>query len=319
MCIRDSYWIVVERLPFGTYTATRSDHPDTTAIYKCTVQYNATWTTTTIDATGAEDNVYLAQFGGNIELGDYVIIDREDTTSPANGIFDQGEMFKVKTLLSQVAKKLTIKNGCDTAQEETVFEVDSTTGNITAGAGGTTTINGTFNLNGTCTTPYVNATTNKKLTITNGSDITTFEVDTCTGDTVVGNHHGTIFMLAEQYGTSPAAYTKGVDEVHVYRHNPMSVISGGPLTTTADNVVTATSNIEIQANLTSFTKGDLVAIYTTSAIEIIQLTDDPYTGSGGELLLPTSSNAEYTNGGRGMEGTSAQAFSVGANVVKLDK
>ncbi|MBG46331.1 MAG: hypothetical protein CMB76_07425, partial [Euryarchaeota archaeon] len=311
------YWIVVERLPFGTYTAKRSDHPDTTAIYKCVVQYNATWTTTNIDDTGAEENVYLAQFGGSIELGDYVIIDREDTTS--NGIFDQGEMFKVKVLLSQVAKKLTIKNGCDTANEVTVFEVDSTTGNTQLGTGGTTVINGQLSLNGTCASPYTNDPTNKKLTITNGSEITTFEVDTCTGDTTIGNHHGTVFMLAEQYGTAPAAYTKGVDEVHVYRHNPMSVISGGPATTTADNVVTATSNIEIQGNLTSFTKGDLVAIYTADAIEIIQITDDPYTGSGGELLLPTSSNAQYTNGGRGMEGTSARAFSIGANVVKLDK
>ena len=311
------YWIVVERLPFGTYTAKRSDHPDTTAIYKCVVQYNATWTTTTIDATGAEENVYLAQFGGSIELGDYVIIDREDTTS--NGIFDQGEMFKVKVLLSQVAKKLSIKNGCDTANEVTVFEVDSTTGNTQLGTGGTTVINGQLSLNGTCASPYTNDPTNKKLTITNGSEITTFEVDTCTGDTTIGNHHGTVFMLAEQYGTAPAAYTKGVDEVHVYRHNPMSVISGGPATTTADNVVTATSNIEIQGNLTSFTKGDLVAIYTTDAIEIIQITDDPYTGGGGELLLPTSSNAQYTNGGRGVEGTSARAFSIGANVVKLDK
>ena len=313
------YWIVVERLPFGTFTATRSDHSDTTAIYKCTVQYNATWTTTTIDDAGTEDNVYLAQFGGNIELGDYIIIDRKDTTNPANGIFDQGEVFKVKTLLSQVAKKLSIKNGCDTAQEETVFEVDSTTGDIVAGSGGTTIIKGTFNLQGSCSTPYTNSTTNKKLSITNGSAIKTFEVDTCTGDTTIGNHHGTVFMLAEQYGTSPAAYTKGVDEVHVYRHNPMSEISGGPLSTLAAAVVTATSNIEIQGNLTSFTKGDLVALYTAASIEIIQITDDPYTGTGGELILPTASNAEYSNGGRGMEGTSAQAFSIGTNLVKLDK
>ena len=311
------YYIVVERLPFGTYTAKRSDHSDTTAIYKCIVQFNATWTTTTLDDTGTEENVYLAQFGGSIAIGDYVIIDREDTT--ADGIFDQGELFKVKTLLSQVAKKLTIKNGCDTANEEIVFEVDSTTGNTTMGSGGTTIINGQLNLNGTCTTPYTNSTTNKKLTISDGSGITTFEVDTCTGDTNIGNHHGTVFMLSEQFGTTPSAYTKDVDEVHVYRHNPMSVISGGPASTTSAAITSATSNIEIQGNLTSFLKGDMIALYTTSSIEIIRVTDDPYTGSGGEFILPTASNAEYVNGGRGIEGTSAIAFSIGTNLVKLDK
>ena len=221
--------------------------------------------------------------------------------------------------MSQVAKKLTIKNGCDTANEEIVFEVDSTTGNTKMGSGGTTIINGQLNLNGTCTTPYTNSTTNKKLTISDGSGITTFEVDTCTGDTNIGNHHGTVFMLSEQFGTTPSAYTKDVDEVHVYRHNPMSVISGGPASTTSAAITSATSNIEIQGNLTSFLKGDMIALYTTSSIEIIRVTDDPYTGSGGEFILPTASNAEYVNGGRGIEGTSAIAFSIGTNLVKLDK
>ena len=46
------YYLVVERQPFGTFTAIRSDHTDTSAIYKCTVQFNATWTTQLIDGTG---------------------------------------------------------------------------------------------------------------------------------------------------------------------------------------------------------------------------------------------------------------------------
>ena len=51
------YYLEVERLPFGTLSTTRTDHPDETNIYKCTVQYDATWITTSIDATGAEDDV----------------------------------------------------------------------------------------------------------------------------------------------------------------------------------------------------------------------------------------------------------------------
>ena len=66
-------------------------------------------------------------------------------------------------------------------------------------------------------------------------------------------------------------------------------------------------------------KGDLVALYVTdSQIEIIQITDTPYTNAG-LFYLPTSSNAEYTNGGRGVEGTTAQDFAAGVNVVKLEK
>ena len=314
------YYIVVERLPFGTWTATRSDHPDTTPIYKCNVQYDATWITSAIDSGGVSEDVYLSQFGGDIDLGDYVIIDREDTTVPADGVDDQGELFKVETLLSQVAKSFYIKNGCDTAQEESVFSVDSTDGTLVTG--GDANIGGSLNLTGTCTTPYIDADTNRKLKITNNQTVDIFKVDTCTGNTEVGNQHGTVFMLSEQFGSSPAAYSKDSDVVYVYRHNPQSTISGGPSTTTADNIVTATSNIEIQSNLTAFQKGDLVAIYVSgagAAIEVIQITDDPYTGGGGELILPTATNAQYPSGGRGLEGTAAQAFSIGANVVKLDK
>ena len=318
------FFLVVERLPFGTFTAIRSDHNDTAAIYKCNVQFNSTWITTDLDNTGNEENIYLAQFGGTINLGDYVIISRDDGTPSGDGVDDQGELFKVKTLIDQVAKKLSVKTGCDTANEETVFEVDSVTGNVTISSE-TTTISGLLTLNGSCTTPYTNSPTGDKLRITNGGDpaISTFEVDTCTGDTRVGNVHGTVFMLAEQFGTSPSAYTKDSDVVHVYRHNPQSINPNGlgPATTLATAIVPATSNIEIQSNLAAFSMGDLVALYVDGAqIEIIQITDTPRTDTTtGALILPTSTNQTYPAGGRGREGTTAQSFQAGVNVVKLDK
>ena len=318
------FFLVVERLPFGTFTAIRSDHNDTAAIYKCNVQFNSTWITTDLDNTGNEENIYLAQFGGTINLGDYVIISRDDGTPSGDGVDDQGELFKVKTLIDQVAKKLSVKTGCDTANEETVFEVDSVTGNVTISSE-TTTISGLLTLNGSCTTPYTNSPVGDKLRITNGDDpaVTTFEVDTCTGDTTIGNVHGTVFMLAEQFGTSPSAYTKDSDVVHVYRHNPQSINPNGlgPATTLATAIVPATSNIEIQSNLAAFSIGDLVALYVTDQqIEIIQITDTPRTDTTtGALILPTSTNQTYPAGGRGREGTTAQSFQAGVNVVKLDK
>ena len=318
------FFLVVERLPFGTFTAIRSDHNDTAAIYKCNVQFNSTWITTDLDNTGNEENIYLAQFGGTINLGDYVIISRDDGTPSGDGVDDQGELFKVKTLIDQVAKKLSVKTGCDTANEETVFEVDSVTGNVTISSE-TTTISGLLTLNGSCTTPYTNSPTGDKLRITNGGDpaISTFEVDTCTGDTRVGNVHGTVFMLAEQFGTSPSAYTRDSDVVHVYRHNPQSINPNGlgPATTLATAIVPATSDIEIQSNLAAFSMGDLVALYVTDQqIEIIQITDTPRTDANtGALILPTSTNQTYPAGGRAREGTTAQSFQAGVNIVKLDK
>ena len=311
------YYLVVEREPFGTFTGVSNAHPDRTAIYKCIVQFDATWTEQPIDDVGNDENVYLAQFGGSIAIADYVIIGRESSAN--NAVFDIGEVFKVKELLSQVAKKFMIKNGCDTNSEDTVYEVDSTTGAVTAK--GDQKITGSLTLGGSCTTPFTNSATNNKLTITNGSTIpiTTFEVDTCTGDTEIGNVHGTVFFVAEAFGTSPAAYTADVDECTVYRFDPQSDLATGPITTLPQAIVAATSNIQISSNIDAFMKGDLVALYVTdSQIEIIQITDTPYTNAG-LFYLPTSSNAEYTNGGRGVEGTTAQDFAAGVNVVKLEK
>ena len=62
----------------------------------------------------------------------------------------------------------------------------------------------------------------------------------------------------------------------------------------------------------------MVAIYDSNQIEIIQITAAPYV-SGSNQFLPTSSNANYTNGGRGVEGTTAINAGVGLNVVKLNK
>ena len=312
------YYIVVEREPFGTFTGVSNAHPDRTAIYKCIVQFDATWTEQPIDDVGNQENVYLAQFGGSIAISDYVIIGRESSAN--NDLFDIGEVFKVTELLDQVAKTFKIKNGCDTSGETTVFEINTVTGDTIFNSE-TTIINGLLNINGSCSTPFVNAPTNDKLTITNGATIpiTTFEVDTCTGDTRIGNQHGTVFFLAEQFGTSPAAYTADTDVCTVYRFDPQTELTTGPITTLAADIVGATSNIQITSNYTSFMEGDLVAIYVTdSQIEIVQVTAAPYE-LGGLYYLPTSSNASYTTGGRGKEGTTAQSFQVGTNVVKLEK
>jgi len=225
-------------------------------------------------------------------------------------------VFELKATLTQTAKKLRVNSDCD--PDTTVFEVNSVTGAVTLI--GDQTITGGLTVNGTCTTPYTNATTNKKLSITNGDGITTFEVDTCTGDTTIGNTHATVFMMAEQFGTSPAAYTKASDLVYVYRHDPLSIQSTGPKTTINATIAAADTNIEIGGNHTSFAIGDLVALYvddtaqTAGKIEIIQITAAPYE-NGGKYYLPTGTTGTYPAGGRGKEGTTALTWASGDNVV----
>ena len=193
------YYIVVERQPFGTYTGLRSDHTDTSAIYKCNVQFDATWTEQLIDGTGTsseKENVYLSQFGGSLNINDYLIIDREDGTPAGDGVDDQGEVFKIDTILDQIAKSFRIKNGCDTAQEETVFEINSVTGDTIINSN-TTNINGTLSLSGKCGTvggayPSPDPALDDHLTIKNG-DGPVWDVNMCNGDTLTGSTVGTVF------------------------------------------------------------------------------------------------------------------------------
>lgn len=317
------YYIKVRRQPLGTFTTIKTNHPDTTNVWKVNVAFDATWTTQSIDGTGSQDNVYLAEFGGQLTTNDYVIIDRVDSNS--DGVYDQGEIFKVSSLLAQVAKKFSIKNGCDTLAEETVFEVDSTNGSVSLGDPGntntTTYIYGNLNIVGQCGGD--GDSDNTKLTYKNEL-YTTASLDICTGDAVYGSQYATVFVVGAFYGTTAAAHTTSTP-VYVYRRDPYTVQPAGPITSILSNaqtgsVTAATSNIPIATNIDAFTKGDLVAILDgITKVEIIQITDDPYTDSNGNKLLPTSTNSTYPTGGRGKEGTTAQAWNSGSVVVKILK
>jgi hypothetical protein len=320
------FYLVVERLPFGTFTDIRSDHNDTAPIYKCNVQFSSTWITQDIDDSGTEENIYLAQFGGTINIGDYIIVSREDGTPSGDGIDDKGEVFKVKTLIDQVAKAFRIKNGCDTNSEETVFEIDSVTGNVTI-ASNETTISGSLNLNGVCgaTTgayPSPDPSADNHLTISN-PDGPVWDVNMCNGDMTVGSIIGTAFGIGQYWGSTGIAHTES-SVVHGYRFRKETLNPAtGPISIVSVGFTVDDWDIPVD-DLTGFAKGDLVLIYTGSTQgEIIRITDDPFT-QGTQSYLPTIYNAEYPastfpRGGRGAEGTGKQNWGAGAVVVKLAK
>ena len=241
------------------------------------------------------------------------------------------KLLRLLLYLTQQLKKFSVKNGCDTANEETVFEVDSTTGSVILGDPGndntTTFIYGNINFNGTCSDGTAGD-SNTKLTF-NNSLYKTAEIDICTGDAFFGSNYATIFAVGGFYGTTAAAHST-TDEVHVYRRDPFSVQANGPITTIFANVQTGTpspSTVNIAVNdIDAFQKGDLVLIIdgTNTKAEMVIVTDDPYVDGNGYKYLPTGSNStypssEYPNGGRGAEGTTPLSWQANDIVVKLEK
>ena len=101
-----------------------------------------------LDASGPQDNVYLAEFGGGLTNNDYVIVDREDTNN--DGIFNQGEVIKVVTPLVAEEQKFRISSDCSNGTDSDVFVVNSVTGDTTIL--GDTTINNSLKIKGGCGT-----------------------------------------------------------------------------------------------------------------------------------------------------------------------
>ena len=74
-------------------------------------------------------------------------------------------------------------------------------------------------------------------------------------------------------------------------------------------------------SITGFETGDLVAIINgATQAEIIRVTDTPYVDpTTNEPRLPFNTSIDYPSGGRAQETTTAQSFTVGAVVVKIQK
>ena len=136
------YYLKVKRRPFGAFGGVLSNHADTTAIYKVNVQFDATWIEQPVDGAGAQDNFYLAEFGGDLTVNDYILLSRDDATGTP-------EYVKVVTPLSQEVQKFRIADGtdCDNTDGD-VFVVDSKTGDTYIG--GSVTINSSILQNGGC-------------------------------------------------------------------------------------------------------------------------------------------------------------------------
>ena len=189
------YYIIVERQPLGTFAPIKTNHPDNptyrTKVRKINVAFDATWTTNSLTATTGTSSIQLAEFGGTLAVGDFIITQRKP---PFNGVASNGS----NQLQSVVSNSYTLALGQLVAsQSASVTIPDGTT--ITGINGTTITLSNPVSGNGSATfnidvgeiikISTALTSTTRKLTINNGGvpALTTFEVNTVNGDTTIGN------------------------------------------------------------------------------------------------------------------------------------
>jgi len=320
------YWIRVKRIPLGSFLPKPSNgHLDDTVIYKAVIQFNSTWITTSINTT--DTGVSIAEIGGTINVGDYIIIDRISTDSnDANGS-ESGEAIKISSSSALVPKKFTINDGA-TPTPVTFFSVDSTNGNTIIGNPNVTSSNGNLSIYGGFTltggTPSGSSEC-EKLKLTDTYD-TTFQVNTCTGDTIIGNQVARIELVPlvlNNNGTSSylpsistilTDYQNSTDTVvYAYSDDPTTINPNGPLTTVSGSMTLASSlystyYLPVQS-ISGFASGDLILVgnTTTGVFEIMQLSGDPFLTPGSMIVY------------RAKEGTGQITVTAGLTVRKIVK
>ena len=190
------YYIIVERQPFGTFAPTRSDHPDNqtyqTKVRKVNVAFDATWTTNNLTASTGSSLVQLSEFGGTLTTGDYIMSQRRP---PFTAVASTGS----NVLQNVVSNSYTLALGQTIYSETVGVDIPSGTTITNIGTGGTITLSNNVTGSGVATFTIdvgeiikiasTSTSTTRKLTINNGATpaLTTFEVNSVTGDTTFGN------------------------------------------------------------------------------------------------------------------------------------
>ena len=158
---------------------------------------------------------------------------------------------------------------------------------------------------------------NEKLTLTNGNDVPTFEVDTCTGTTHIGTQFARVEVEYAEAGTasssinSDASIATAFDNgefayAYGYWFDPQ-IVAGGP-TTVIDGTVTGSSNnIQIPVGTLGvgsgkFVAGDLVFVGTPTAAStgkgtfiIGKINETVEDAAGNTIVIETPDSGITTN------------------------
>ena len=197
------YYIIVTRQPYGTFLPTKTNHPDGTTVKKINVSLDSTWLTANVVGTGTNSNFSLAEFGGVLNTGDYLFVDRNSAANLTITATTGTGSTATITFPNQgytpffIGQQITVSGVVPSAYNGTftVTGVTQTTVSYTStatGALGSTSVSPTISApaGNTGEAVKVNTSSNatpKKFLINNGAGSNKFTVDSTTGATVISD------------------------------------------------------------------------------------------------------------------------------------
>ena len=293
------YYIIVERQPYGTFLPQKTNHPDSTTVKKINVSLDSTWLTSDVDGSGTVDQFNLAEFGGSLVEGDYIIVSRNTTGT-------SGEVVQIGASVGSFAKTFTVKNGANV----TKFEVNSVTGATIVSDSislGGLTVYGPTNLNGAITTTGT-------LTLNGGN----FVINSSNGSTnklTLTNSTGDLYISGDltvngngiKSSTNTALTLSGSDVTVVgdltVTGNDIKSSSGATVLTLSANDATFADKLTVTGDLT-VDGGDFLVnsggterfnVNSNGSIDLGGVTQY-FTPTGGRkwVYISTSSNTQNT-------------------------
>ena len=280
------YYIIVERLPYGTFLPTNANHPDTTAVRKVNVSIDATWLTAPIDNTPPNDNFQLAEFGGGLNIGDILWLSRTQTG-------DAGEAIRVTAETGAFNKRTYVEDG----DGNVTFVIDSVTGATVVSnsvENGGLTVYGPLEFIATCSANP----DNRHFTLSNAT-IDTFKVDMCDGEITVqqGTLTSDVSVLRSTSTWNSSSTTFNAIEVSITDTNSNA----------SSNLmkfdVGGTTQFYVRKNGNSFIRGTLLvedavtvndSVFINAANEEFRIRNGSSTTN--QFLVDTDNGNTYING-----------------------
>jgi len=283
------YFIIVERQPYGSFLPTKTNHPDNTAVRKINVALDATWITSNVDGSGTSDQFNLAEFGGSLNIGDYIFVSRNSSGT-------SGEAVEIGTSVGQISKKFIVNNGSNV----TKFEIDSVTGETTISdsiSNGGLTVFGPTNLTGSLTTSGGNVTFNtpSALTLNGGNFIINDSTGTVNKLTLT-NSTGNLFIAGDLTVSGNDISSSTAIALTLSGAN---VQVRGDLTITGNDIKSSTGATVITLSVNDATFADNVNIGGTTTIggDLTLNGGDFTVNSGGIERFNINSNGAIDLGG----------------------
>ena len=158
---------------------------------------------------------------------------------------------------------------------------------------------------------------NEKFVLNNGNDVTTFETDTCTGTTHIGNHYGRLDLVFASLGDGVTTYTNtaaietafdagAIPLMYSFWFDPMVDTAGGPNTTVNGTATGSSGSVQVPVNSLgvgsgAFVVDDIVFVGTSTASAtgigdfIVGKVTNVITGANPTIVIEQAGDGLYTD------------------------